>query len=168
MTCAYLFSNNEILMMKRSSGNTFMPDIWTGVGGHMESAEINDPRATCIREINEETGLKETDIHDLKLKYVTLRRKNNEIRVQYIFFGNVEKREVSKCDEGELHWIKESDIMKLNMSITNTQALAHYFENGRESNDIFVGVVDASGKNPVMKWMILESFDMEYEKYNII
>lgn len=49
---------SRVLMLKRSPDRKLAPDLWTGVGGHIEPDEINDPKSACYREIYEETGTK--------------------------------------------------------------------------------------------------------------
>ena len=67
-------------MMKRSKSSRIFPDFWVPVGGHMEPDEINDPLKACLREVYEETGIKENNLKDLELRYITVRRK--DIRIQ--------------------------------------------------------------------------------------
>ena len=157
MACAYLFNSNEVLMMKRSSKSKLLAGFWAPVGGHMEPDEINNPTAACLREIHEEIGLVEDEIQNLTLKYITVRRKDDEIRVQYIHFGTTSVRNLKECDEGELHWINQSDIFELNMSVTNMNALEHYFKTGKDCSNIFVGVVEVSKGMPIINWTVLDS-----------
>ena len=55
--CAFLRNNGKYLLMKRAENRVFNPGFWSGVGGHMEPKEINDPLSACYREIEEETGI---------------------------------------------------------------------------------------------------------------
>jgi len=159
LACTYIFNSNKILMMKRSPNKSFLPNLWAPVGGNLKPSEINDPRSACLREIEEETGIKITEIHDLALKYITIRRKDDEIRIQYIYFCTTTVTDIKECDEGKLHWIDKADILDLNMSLTNTNALEHYFKIGKTRGDVFVGVVDVTSGYPVIEWKILESFN---------
>lgn len=51
MTNAFLLNGEKMLVMKRSNNKKIAPGLWTGVGGHIEPQEINDPEASCLREI---------------------------------------------------------------------------------------------------------------------
>ena len=53
---AFLQNNGSYLLMKRAENRGIAPGVWSGVGGHIEPNEINDPLAACYREIEEETN----------------------------------------------------------------------------------------------------------------
>ena len=67
---AFLINDNRYLLLKRSSTRSIAPNLWSCVGGHMENHEINNPLEACIREIDEETGIKKENIFELKLRYI--------------------------------------------------------------------------------------------------
>lgn len=76
MATAYLFHESKVLMI-RKKGNRFLDfDFWSGIGGHMEPEELNDPGRACLREIGEETGLTEGDLADLRLRYILADQRN--------------------------------------------------------------------------------------------
>ena len=54
---AFLKNNDRYLLIKRSPEKEIAPNVWSCIGGHMEKEEINDPLVTCLREIEEETGI---------------------------------------------------------------------------------------------------------------
>jgi 8-oxo-dGTP diphosphatase len=152
MTNAFILNGDKILLMKRANHKKIAPGLWTGVGGHIEPEEINDPKSSCLREVNEETGLKESDIVDFRLFYILNRKKDDEIRQQFIFFGRTLATEVLSNDEGELYWIDKSEILKLDMPLTVRYTLEHYL-NIRESEVIHIGTMTKSeNKSPVMVW----------------
>ena len=88
MTAVYLFREGKLLMLYRVGSRVVAPS-WCGVGGHFEQAELNDPRACALRELREETGLTEESLEELRLRYITLRMKNGEIRQNYYFFAGL-------------------------------------------------------------------------------
>jgi len=79
MATAFLTYEGDVLMMKKTKSRLFAFPFWAAPGGHLEPSEMNDPRTACLRELEEETGLRESDIDDLKLRYILLRRKEDEI-----------------------------------------------------------------------------------------
>lgn len=81
--------------------------------------EINNLQKACLREIEEEIGLNEEKLSNLRLRYITIRQKKYELRIQYIYFASTSVREFKSCDEGELYWIKQADLFDLKMSATN-------------------------------------------------
>jgi len=135
------------------------PRKWAPIGGHLEMSEMNDPRAACIREISEETGLAGGDLADLSLRYVVHRRRNNEIRTQYIYFGSTNKRDVGRTEEGELHWVQLDSALDLDMSATTRFTLEHYIGLGSQTNYIYVGTVDARDGKPVICWAVLRDWE---------
>ena len=89
MTGIYLTYQGEYYLLYRQ-GSSVISDSYTGTaGGHFEPSELNDARACVLRELREETGLTEDDIQGLKLRYVTQRLKNGEIRQNYYFFAEL-------------------------------------------------------------------------------
>jgi 8-oxo-dGTP diphosphatase len=155
MTNVFILNGDKMLLMKRANHKKIAPGLWTGVGGHIEPEEVNDPKGSCIRELIEETGLKESDIDDLRLLYIVNRMKDDEIRQQYIFFGSTLVTEVFSNDEGELHWIDKSEILKLEMPLTVRYALEHYL-NIKESQVIHIGTMTKSeNQSTEMIWASL-------------
>ncbi|MHB8945093.1 MAG: NUDIX domain-containing protein [Bacillota bacterium] len=143
---AFLMNSGDVLLMKRSITREFAPGIWAGVGGHLEPDEINDPQVACRREILEETGLDEEHVTNLRLKSIILRRSQDEIRVQYVFFGDSSRRDVVDTDEGELHWISQNELLNRELSFTTRAALRNFLESGGQTDTILVGTVRPNPK----------------------
>jgi 8-oxo-dGTP diphosphatase len=91
MATAYLIKENQVLMMKKSASRLYNSEFWSGLGGHLEPNELNHPKHACLREIHEESGIQESEITELKLRYILLRIKESEIRQQYVYFGSTTK-----------------------------------------------------------------------------
>ncbi|MEG0385222.1 MAG: NUDIX domain-containing protein [Solibacillus sp.] len=141
MTAAYLFNDDQILMLKRSKDRQLAANLWTGIGGHVEADEYNNPEQACLREVFEETGINEHEISNLELRYILFRRDENEIRQHYIYFGETSKVSVNNTSEGELHWIKIAEIEKLEVPLTVGHMLKHFFTSPDE-NMIFIGSIN--------------------------
>jgi 8-oxo-dGTP diphosphatase len=71
---AFLKRGDEYLLMKRADNRKIAPGVWSAVGGKLETYELNDPQAACLREVQEETGITAVQIYNLKLRYVIVRR----------------------------------------------------------------------------------------------
>ena len=166
MTSIYIFNDDKILFIRKTQSTIFSisNELWCGIGGHFENDEMNNPKDCVIRELFEETSIKESDIKDLTLKYITIRKKDTEIRQQYIFFADLANTNINlpECDEGELHWIKTEDILKLKMSFTNAQCLEHYFQTGKNDKFIYAGVANTKNDMPNMVFTPLQDFDTPY------
>lgn len=159
MAAAFLMNDGEFLIMKRSASRVLSPGLWAGVGGHLEPAELNDPRAACLREVLEETGIAEKDIANLSLRYITVRRREDEIRIQFIFFGDALVREVIQTREGELHWIHERDLLDRELSFATRAFLKHFLESDRKSDTVLVGTISAENGRPVIHWDPLQDWE---------
>ena len=83
MTSAYLVREREVLCLLRIGSRVISEKYIGSAGGHFEKEELNDPKACVLREIQEELGLKETDVDGLTLRYVTHRYMGGEIRQNY-------------------------------------------------------------------------------------
>lgn len=152
MTGIYIFHEDKVLLIKKIQSKIFSsPDtvLWCPIGGHLENEELNTPERCVIRELFEETSLKEADIGNLTLKYITLRKKDNEIRQQYIYFAHLINSDavLRECDEGELHWIQIDSIFDLEMSVSNTQCMQHYFHTGRNDDFIYTATAKVDENN---------------------
>jgi 8-oxo-dGTP diphosphatase len=140
MTGAFLFNNEDVLLMKRSENKNIAPGLWACIGGHVEEGEYPYPELSCMREITEETGITEDQIENLQLRYILLRQTGMEIRQHYIFIGESKTRNMAHCTEGELHWIRFGEIMNREMSLTLRLMLKHYIEH-RDYGGIWTGTV---------------------------
>lgn len=152
MATAFLFRGDEVLLMKKQPGRISDEAFWSGLGGHLESSELNHPRSACLREIFEESGVRESDLTELRLRYLLLRIKGDEIRQQFVYFGATTRSGFTNSDEGELHWVKKDDAPSLPMSAIVRLMLAYDFERA-DSSGIRVGTI-TSGEDgaPLMQW----------------
>ncbi len=161
LATAFITNSNRILLMKRNRERKFAPGIWAAVGGHLEPDELNTPRTACLREIHEEIGLSEDDLHYLDLKYIILRKSILEIRIQYVFFGKTDQVKTKQTEEGKMYWIEESELFNREMTYTTKMTLKHYIENRKWLKKIIVGVVDECNGSPVMNWNCIEDWGTE-------
>lgn len=164
MTCIYIFNGENVLLMYKTSSRFLTKPLWCGIGGHFEENELNNPNACIIRELEEETGFIIKDIKNLTLKYITIRKKDDEIRQQYIYFADfIGKDELLKfCNEGDLAWVKTSELPKLKMSFTNTACLEHYFNISKNDSNIYCGAVKVVENKPQMCFTTLMDFKDEF------
>lgn len=132
LSAALLFNGDDLLMMERSPNRQLSPGSWAAVGGHIEPAEIRDPEAACRREIWEETGFGPEDLLELRLQYILLRLKDDELRQQFFYIGRTARRDYTDTEEGRLAWIPRAEVLKAERTIpfVYRSLLAHYFEFG--------------------------------------
>lgn len=142
MAGMYITDGEKMLLLYRIGSRVVQPS-WCNVGGHFEEYELNNPKACVLREVFEETGINESDIANLKLKYVTLRNKNNEIRQNYYFFADLSNKhlKLKDCDEGMLEWVEIGKMLERDMPFTAKEVLKHYLSIGKDDENIYAGVV---------------------------
>ncbi|WP_052088125.1 NUDIX domain-containing protein [Paenibacillus wynnii] len=156
MSTAFLFNGSKVLMMKKESSKITDTMFWSGLGGHLEPEELNFPKRACIREIFEESGILEEEIEDLKLKYILIRIKDDEIRQQFVYFGGVNSSEFINSAEGELHWIELEEILELKLSKIVNFMVNHYLENPSK-NELTIGTITLNDEeNPEIQWSELK------------
>lgn len=159
MAVAFLFHHKKMLVMEKpNKGGGFMSGMVVPIGGHLMESEINNPSEACLREIKEETGLTIHDLSGLELKYILLRIKDAEIRVQYVYFSDVHHSVVQESEEGSLLWVDVNELTALNITATTKLILDHYMENN-QSNQIYVGTMKSDGGDPAITWAVLEDWE---------
>lgn len=146
MTAIYLLNGDKILFLYRI-GSRVANNLYVGTaGGHFENEELNNPRACVLRELYEETGLVRDDIDNLKLRYITVRLKNNEIRQNYYFFAdliNIDK-DISST-EGVLEWVDIKTVSSLEMPCSAKYMIKHFMDIGRNTNCLYAGITTDKG-----------------------
>lgn len=146
MTGIYLTRGESLLMLYRVGSRVVAPS-WCGIGGHFEKEELNQARDCALRELFEETGLREEDISGLTFRYVTLRLKNGEIRQNYYFFGRIspEKAAGLVSNEGELVALSPEKAPDLPAPFCPPFVLRHWLEIGRYDTRLYGGAATADG-----------------------
>jgi 8-oxo-dGTP diphosphatase len=111
-TLIFLLNGDDVLLIRRSPDARLFPDMYNGVGGHVERGE--DILSSAQREVREETGL---DVSDLSLRCL-LNVDEGADRpgvLVFVFVGHTERRDVTASGEGTLHWVRLAHIDKLNL-----------------------------------------------------
>lgn len=156
MSVAVLFHGDDMLMMKRSPNRTLSPGKWAGIGGHLEPGEIGDPLSACLREVEEETGLRPEDLEGLELRYILLRLNGTDLRQQFVYIGRALRRDVTLTEEGELHWIPRDRILDRDIPYVFHTLLAHWLTVG-PSEPLWMGTATTSPSGdteaPAIVWV---------------
>jgi ADP-ribose pyrophosphatase len=152
MATAYIYNGDKVLMIKKSSSRLYNSEFWSGLGGHLEPNELNSPRTACLREIFEESGIEESELSELRLRYILIRTKESEIRQQYVYFGKTMKQQLITSHEGELYWLDVNEMMTKHISRINREMLEHYLLH-KDDQTIYVGVISVDeDQEPFMQW----------------
>lgn len=145
MASVYLTDDRGILMLYRI-GSKIADKLYVGTaGGHFEKEELSDAKACVLREMEEELGLRESDVADLKLRYITLRRKDGEIRQNYYFFAEMKESHALISNEGELQWYPYEAVRELPMPVSAQFMMEHYLLEGRFTEDLYAGITTETG-----------------------
>ena len=145
MTSVYLTGEKGILCLYRVGSRVANNKYIGSAGGHFENDELNDARACVLREMREELGLSESDVTDLKMRYITYRLKDGEIRQNYYFFGVLCGERELVSSEGTLRWIPYDGFENLNMPVSAKHMILHYLKRGRFDDLLYAGITEETG-----------------------
>lgn len=145
MASIYIKCGNEMLLLDRI-GSKVVDRSWCGIGGHFEKKELNNAKSAVLREMNEEIGLKENDLENLQLRYISIRIVGDEIRINYYFFADLKKNAVvnKNCNEGILEWVSLEKINERKMPVTAQFVIKHYTKIGINTENIYSVSVDSN------------------------
>ncbi len=121
----FLRDGDRLLLLRRR--NPPNAGLWNGVGGKVEPEE--DPYTACIREVAEETGLSIGAPHLRALLVVTVRA-TGALWVIFVFTDVVSTSTLIASDEGELAWVKPSELTALSTPPDLATVLPHLFRDG--------------------------------------
>lgn len=109
-TLCYIEKDDSYLMLHRNKKkNDLSHDMWIGVGGHFEEGE--SPSECLLREVREETGLL---LKSYRFRgVVTFLSDEAEGEYMFLYTADEFDGEITQCDEGELKFIKKSELSNL-------------------------------------------------------
>ena len=155
MTSLFFVREDGLLCLYRIGSRVANRKFVGACGGHFEPEELSSPYACALREMREELGLTESDVEDIRLRYVTLRLYNGEIRQNYYFFGKLMTRRHLSSAEGELHWFTWEELKTVDMPLSARQMMDHYLTVGRFDENLYAGITEPGGA----RFVRMESFD---------
>ena len=155
MTSLYLTDDAGVLCLYRI-GSRVANKLYVGsAGGHFEKDELNNAKTCVLREMEEELGLKEADLEGLKLRYITLRLKNGEIRQNYYFFARLRQPKKLASSEGQLRWVSWETLRDLSMPVSAKHMILHYRDVGRFDECLYAGIT----RKDTTDFVALEEFE---------
>jgi len=109
-TLCYIEKDDSYLMLHRTKKeNDANKDKWIGVGGHFLEGET--PEECICREVLEETGY---TLLSYKLRgIIDFISDIYEDETMYLFTADEFSGEQIACDEGNLEWVKKSEMLSL-------------------------------------------------------
>jgi 8-oxo-dGTP diphosphatase len=101
-TLAFIRNGDDILLMKRAANKRIFPNLYNGLGGHIERDE--DPLTGAKREILEESGL---SVQNLRMRAIYNIDAGQETGILlFVYLGESDSREITvETEEGRLEWI---------------------------------------------------------------
>ena len=145
MTSLYLVNDQGILCLFRIGSRVANGKYVGAAGGHFENHEMNDPKACVLREAKEELDLSECEIPDMKLRYITYRLKDGEIRQNFYYFASLPEGRSFESNEGRLEFIPYEKTPALDMPVSARNMLTHYVEIGRYTEHVYAGITEENG-----------------------
>lgn len=112
-TLCYLRKDGKTLMLHRVKKDSDVhKGKYNGLGGKFLPGET--PEECVIREVKEESGL---NVHSPRLRAVMTfpEFKNNEDWLVFLFTAEDFSGEMTECNEGELKWIDNKDLLGLHL-----------------------------------------------------
>lgn len=155
MTSVYLTGERGILCLFRIGSRVANNKYVGSAGGHFEQDELSDAKKCALREMQEELGLVESDVEDMRLRYITYRLKNGEIRQNYYFFAKLKLEKPLQSTEGKLHWFTCEEAEHLHMPASAKHMMLHYLKVGRFDENLYAGITEEKGT----KFVIMKEFE---------
>jgi 8-oxo-dGTP diphosphatase len=120
----------------------------------MEKTDLT-PKAACLRELYEETGIKAHEIEGVHLRYIVFHKTAESLHVYYDFAAVLkEKKELITTDEGTLHWISKDKLLTLPMHFTMRFATEHFLAHPM-SLKTYAGIVRTGHDAKSVEWLPL-------------
>ena len=155
MTSVFLYDEEGILCLYRIGSCVANNRFVGSAGGHFEPSEVSNAKACALRELQEELGLKESDVPNMKLRYITLRLKNGEIRQNYYFFGKLMTAKNLQSTEGNLKWFTYEEAEHLQMPASAKHMMLHYLKVGRFDDNLYAGITEEGNT----KFVVMKDFE---------
>lgn len=109
-TLCYVEQDGKYLMLLRNKKKQDEnAGKWIGVGGKFEEGE--SPQDCLLREVQEETGLRLTQYRFRGI--VTFVSDQYETEYMHLFTAHGFEGERIPCDEGELRWVEQDEVLSL-------------------------------------------------------
>lgn len=103
--------NTTLMIHRVKKVNDMHEGKWNGIGGKFENGET--PEECALREVREETGL--TAVNPLLKGFLTFPKFTDDDWYVFVFLIKEFTGKIINSNEGNLEWVKTSEILNLNL-----------------------------------------------------
>ena len=125
-TLCFITSGTDILLIRGAPDKKIWPNLYNGVGGHLECDE--DVCSAARREITEETGLTVRDLHLCGIINIPVPVDDSGVML-FVFTARAVDRSHRASSEGSLEWVDLNRVGQLpvveDLPMLLPRALAH-------------------------------------------
>ena len=111
-TLCFITHKNYVLLLRGASDKRIWPELYNGIGGHVEAQE--DVRTSALREIREETGLEVTDLRLRGTITIPTALSSSGVLL-FVFTAAATTTDVRSSEEGTLEWVDHRHLGDLNL-----------------------------------------------------
>lgn len=135
-----IFLVNEGRILVKCIGNKMISPSWFSSGGGFENDNLEFIRHKMFCEY----GVTVDDLEEPKLRYITMRYTEGELRQNFFYFAET-KNDLNIGFIGNNKWIPFMELINMEMPKTVQGVLKHYLEVGRSNERVYCGVVKQKG-----------------------
>ncbi len=138
-TLIFVFHCEKVLLLKGSPDKKNFPNLYNGLGGHVEHGET--VLAAALRELNEESGLR---LKSLDLCGIVIDRTDPAIGIEvHIFKTDLDQiaEPLTTSDEGELDWFSREETLRLAL-VPDVQRYLDQLWSWRAGDSLYYGLID--------------------------
>jgi 8-oxo-dGTP diphosphatase len=129
-TLVFIQRNGELLLLKGAPHKRLWPNLYNGIGGHVEQGE--SIRDAALREIKEEVGL--TDIRSLALRAViSIDTAASPGILIFVFTAQTDDYQVTGSPEGNPEWVDWTSLPSDSMVADLPELLPRIFHRKPEA-----------------------------------
>ncbi len=158
----FLFRQDRVLLLRRSTHRGFAPGMWAGVGGRLDPEDGGDLRIAALRELREESGIAADSLEGLSLRVVLTQPEQGRVVVLAYFAARTVTTRVAETPEGELRWVPIESVWDLDMIANARAALSEVMRQDSENTTgVRFGICEPGARGALARVVMETEADME-------